>query len=411
MAKVGGDPNSATSEWFINLANNSANLDNQNGGFTVFGRVAQGMSVADSIAALQRYPGGGAFNDLPVRNYTGNQIPRVSNLVTIPGFTRISPLTYSATSSNEAIATARGSGSDLLVKAVGVGAAQITVTGTDLDGAAVSQTFTVNVASAPARLRNISSRVNFGPGDDVLIGGFIVRGGSQKSLIVRAIGPSLINFGISNPIANPSVTLRDGANELAANDNWRLWPKAQLIADLELAPSLDPESALITTVPSSATNNNYTAIMRNVAQQSGVGIVEIFDQDSGGDATIKNLSSRGTVGTGDNIMIGGFIIQGDGTRRLIVRGIGPTLTQFGVPNALPNPTLKLINQQGVTVTENDNWQSNPEAAEIQTRQLNPDHPNEAAVIASLPAGNYTAQLSGAGSQPTGTALVEIYDVD
>jgi cyclophilin family peptidyl-prolyl cis-trans isomerase len=412
MAKIGGDPNSATSQWFINLADNSQNLDTQNGGFTVFGRVAGGgMATADAIAALPTVNAGSPFDQVPVRNYTAPNPVRVQNLVSIPGLARISPLIYTATSSNEAVATARGSGSDLLVKAVGIGSAQITVTGTDLDGVPVSQSFTVNVVAAPPRLRNISARVNFNAGDDVLIGGFIVRGGSEKSLIVRAIGPSLTNFGITNPIANPTVSLRGATDEVASNDDWRNWPKSQLIADLELAPSNNVEAALITSVTSGSAGTNYTAVMRNLPQQSGIGIVEIFDQDSGGEANIKNLSARGTVGTGDNIMIGGFILQGDGTRRLIVRGVGPTLTQFGVPNALPNPTVRLVNQQGVTITENDNWQANPEAAEIQSRRLNPDHPDEAAVIATLPAGNFTALLSGVGPQPTGTALVEIYDVE
>ncbi|MEP6955230.1 MAG: peptidylprolyl isomerase [Chthoniobacterales bacterium] len=412
MAKLGSDPNSATSQWFINMSDNSANLDVQNSGFTVFGRVAgNGMMVADAISALQRYNGGGAFSELPVLRDTALRVPRLDDIVSIPGFIQIAPLTLAASSSNGAVATVSLSGTNLLVKTFGLGQAMITVSATDLDGVAVSHNFTVNVIPAPARLRNVSTRVKFANGNDVLIAGFIVRGGTSKSLAARAIGPSLVNFGIPNPISDPTLELHAGAPVLAANDNWMDAPNKMLIRDLGLAPSNNLESALITSIPSDPNaNTNYTAVVGSGAHNAGVGLVEVYDLDSAPGSTILNLSLRGQVGTGDDVMIGGFIIAGDGTRRLVVRALGPSLTAFGVMGALPDPTIELRNAQGTLVTANDDWGNNPQAGEIQSYGLQPGHPKEAAVIATLPQGRYTAKVSGLGSQPTGVGLIEIYQV-
>ncbi|MDQ6655139.1 MAG: peptidylprolyl isomerase [Verrucomicrobiota bacterium] len=416
MAKLGGDPNSATSQWFINLADNSANLDAQNGGFTVFGRVAgNGMTVADAIAALPRIDASGGdpsspFTALPVRNYASPNPVKVSNLVSLPGIAQISPLNFSASSSNESVATVSAAGTDLLVKGLGIGSARITVTGTDLDGASVTQSFTVNVNAMSIRLGNISTRANFASGDDDLIAGFIVRGGSSKALSVRAIGPTLANFGIQNPIADPTIELHSGAPAIAQNDNWIDSPKKLTLLGLQLSPRDDRESALIATVPSSAANTSYTAVMQNAARQPGIGLVEVYDLDSSAGSAILNLSTRGQVGTGDKVMIGGFILAGDGALRIVVRAIGPTLANFGINGALPDPVVVLRNEQGTVVDANDNWQSHPGAAEIQQNGLQPNDPRESALITTLAAGNYTATVTGTGSTPTGVGLVEIYQI-
>ncbi len=411
MAKLGGDPNSATSEWFINLADNSTNLDHQNGGFTVFGRVATGMAVADSIAALPRYNGGGAFSELPVRNYTGNKVPRVGNLVSIPEFVRISPLTFTASSSNADVAAVSVSGTNLLVKAgQQPGTAQITVTATDLDGASVSQTFVVNVVTPPGRLRNISTRVNFAAGDAVLIAGFILRGAAPKQLVVRAIGPSLTATGVPNAITNPTLELHGDEGVITSNDNWRDGPHQQLLSDLNIAPTADAESAVFASVPSSADNKLYTAVMRSAGQQSGVGVVEVYDLDATAGSSILNLSTRGQVGTGSDAMIGGFILGGADSRRLVIRAIGPSLAKQNVAGTLPDPMVELRNSNGVIVDANNDWQTHPQAAEIQSYGLAPGDAKEAAVIATLPEGGYTATISGAGNQPTGVASIEIYQV-
>ncbi|MDQ6625275.1 MAG: peptidylprolyl isomerase, partial [Verrucomicrobiota bacterium] len=231
----GTGANSATSQWFINLADNSANLDAQNGGFTAFGRVAgTGMSVADGIAALPKVNAGSPFDALPVRNYTSPNPVRVANLVSIPSVTQISTLNFTATSSNTSVATVAVSGTRLLVSGVGVGSSTISVTATDLDGLTVSQSFTVNVVTAPGRLVNVSTRLQVGTNENVLIAGFIVRGGTSKRLIVRGIGPS---SGVGGALANPSLELHDGSGALiASNDNWGDSTNKQEIVDSGVAP-------------------------------------------------------------------------------------------------------------------------------------------------------------------------------
>jgi cyclophilin family peptidyl-prolyl cis-trans isomerase len=412
MAKVGGDANSATSQWFINLNNNSANLDGQNGGFTVFGRVAGGgMMVADAIALLPRYNGGGTFAELPVRNYSGNKIPRVENLVSIPEFVRTAPLTFSATSSDTNIADVRLSEGRLLVTAKQNGTAQITVTATDLDGAAVSQNFSVNVVAAPGRLLNIATRVDVRTGGEVLIGGFIVRGGSSKRLLVRAIGPSLVDAGVANVLNDPYLELRDQNGALVAeNDNWQDAPNKRQIIDTGIAPSAPAEAAILTTLPSSAENTSYTAIMRGPNEKTGIGVVEVYDLDSGPGSKILNISTRGCVGVGEDVMIGGFILGGSETKRMVVRAIGPSLANAGIAGALSDPMLELRDSQGTLLEENDNWQTHPQASEIQSSGLAPTNAKEAALLRPLGAGAYTAIIRGGGDTPTGVALVEVYQL-
>ncbi|MGI8435609.1 MAG: peptidylprolyl isomerase [Chthoniobacterales bacterium] len=412
MAKIGGDPNSATSQWFVNLADNSANLDAQNGGFTVFGRVSPDtMQVADTIASLPTVNVGSPFDSLPVRNYSSPNPVRLENLVSEPSISRISPFTFTASSANPTVATAATSGTNLLITGNQIGSAQITVVATDLDGASVSQSFHVNVTAAPGRMRNISTRVNFPQGDEVLIAGFIMRGGTDKRLVVRAIGPSLAGAGLGNPISDPALELRDGNGALlASNDDFASDPNQQLLTDLHFAPTDPRESALLVTVPSNATNALYSAIVRSKNNAPGIGLVEVYDLDSEAGSVLLNLSTRGAVGTGNNVMIGGFITQGTDSRRLLVRALGPSLSQAGVPDALPDPTLELRDSQGTLVDSNNDWTTSPDAVEIQNTGFAPGDGHESVVVRTLPSGAYTAIVAGAGNQPTGTALMEIYQV-
>jgi len=406
MAKLDGQPNSATSQWFVNLANNGgppANLDTTNGGFTVFGHVTGvGMTIVNAIAAVPIFNLGSPFNSLPLRNYTGGFI-RVTNLVSIAGITVISPLAFTASSDNPAVATATISGKNLLVTPLQPGTAHIMAKATDLDGANVSQTFTVTVMTGPARLANISTRGLVGTGDNVLIGGFIISGSSAKRVLVRGIGPSLIPFGVTNALLNPTLELHNQNSALLfSNDNWITAANKQEISDTGRAPGSSQESAILTMLAP----GNYTAIVRGSGNTTGVALVEVYDQDSGPGPLLANLSTRGDVGTGANVMIGGVIVTDDKT--LVVRALGPTLTQFGVTNALSDPALELRNAQGALVDSNDNWQTSPRKTQIQASGHAPPNPAEPAVYVSLPTGNYTAIVRGVGPAPTGTALVEVY---
>ena len=413
MAKLPDDPDSATSQWFINLTDNSGppnNLDTVNGGFTVFGTVSTaGMTTADAIGALPTYDAsffyGAPFGQLPLRDFTSD-FPRLKNLITITGITR--PLVFTATSDQSAVASASVISNDLFVQGKSAGSANITVTATDADGHTASQSFAVTVTTTPVHAANISTRLQIAAGDDALIGGFIVLGDVPKRLMIRAIGPSLSGVGVTNALGNPTLELHDGTGALvASNDDWQNATNKRDIIDTGLAPVDANESAILTTLSATSSGSAYTAVMRSVGGTSGVGLVEVYDLDSGPGSSLLNISTRGNVETGDNVMIGGFIIAGAGSQRVLVRAVGPSLGAFGVTDPLADPTLTLYDSQGTQIDFNDNWQENPAQAEIETTMLQPSDPKESAVLQTLTPGAYTAIVSGAGTA-TGTGLVEVY---
>ncbi len=408
MAKVEGNPDSATSQWFINLADN-LDLNTQNGGFTVFGRVIRdGMTVADAIGALPRFNFGSPFESLPLRNFTAGNSVKPENLVSIPAINYLPALTFTASSAQPALATVKVSGTNLLITPKALGDATITVTATDVDGAQVSQSFVVSMIANPVRVANISTRALVGALDAALIGGFIVAGDTPKLVAVRAIGPSLAGVGIGNPLANPSLELHDGTGALiASNDNWQDAANAQDLVDLGLAPTEPNESAILTTIPASSTGLAYTAVVQGPGGSSGVGLVEVYDLDSGPGASVLNISTRSDVQTGDNVLIGGLIVAGTGSQQVLVRAIGPSLGSFGVADPLADPTLTLFDAQGAQIDFNDNWQDNPDQAEIAASMLAPNDAAESAVLPTLAPGGYTAIVRGAGDI-TGTGLVEVY---
>ena len=416
MAKVGGNANSATSQWFINLADNSANLDAQNGGFTVFARVVGGgMDVADRIANLPTFNFGSPFDQMPVRDYDpASGVPRPSNLVTFPEITRAgsvpTPLTYSASSSNSAVVEVKVSDSNLLVSGKANGTAQVTVTGTDVDGASVSQTFDVQVIDAPGRLVNISTRLQVRTGDEVLIGGFIMRGEAPKRVMVRAIGPSLSSKGIEGVLADPVLELFDGdGNLIGSNDSWADMNK-QAIIDTGIAPTASKEAAILATLPSSTDGTAYTAVVRGVGNTIGVALVEVYDLDSSPGSTLLNIATRGRVGNSDErVMIGGFFLGGTDSKRILIRALGPSLANAGVTGTLADPRLELVDANGNSLQTNNDWQTSGQANEIEQSGLAPANSREAAVVRTLNAGAYTAIVRGAGDS-TGVASVEIYQL-
>ena len=419
MAKVGDNPNSATSQWFINLADNSANLDAQNGGFTVFARVVgNGMDIADRIANLPIYNFGTqtdmTFSAIPLRDYNGTDAVKTSNVVSFPAIGRFgsvpTPLIYSATSSNPAIAEVKVSDTNLLVTGKASGSAQVTVTGIDVDGATVSNTFSVEVIGAPGRLVNISTRLQVRTDDEVLIGGFIMRGDAPKRVLVRAIGPSLSTKGIEGVLADPQLELYDsGGNPIATNDSWADANK-QAIVDTGVAPTAAKEAAILATLPSDSTGIGYTAVVRGAGNTTGIAVVEVYDLDSGPGSTLLNIATRGRVGnTDERLMIGGFFLGGTDAKRILVRALGPSLANAGVTGTLADPRLELIDANGNSLQSNNDWQTSGQATEIQQSGLAPTNAKEAALVRTLNAGAYTAIVRGAGDT-TGVASVEIYQL-
>jgi len=293
-------------------------------------------------------------------------------------------------------------------------------------GTGANQKFTLKILSAilPAtHITNISTRSFVQTGDNVMIGGFIVQGTSTKRVIIRAIGPELSQYGVPNPLADPTLELHDGNGALiASNNNWLTTiiggiithDQVQDIQNSGHALGDAMESAIIADLPP----GNYTAIVRGVNNTTGVALVEVYDIGGGSSSILGNISTRSFVQTGDNVMIDGFIVQGTGTKRVIIRAIGPELSQYGVPNPLANPTLELHDGPGTLIASNDNWQTTiiggiitqDQVQDIQNSGHAPGDPMESAIIANLPAGNYTAIVRGVNST-TGVALVEVYDLD
>lgn len=248
---------------------------------------------------------------------------------------------------------------------------------------------------------NISSRVRVETGDNVMIGGFILSGNAAKRVAVRAIGPSLSAAGVNDSLQDPLLELHDQTGAvIASNDNWRSSQAAEL-QQANLAPADDRESALVMALLPGA----YTAIVRGAANSSGVGLVEVYDLEAAADSRLANISTRGFVGTGDNVMIGGFIVQGNGSR-VVARAIGPSLTEAGVANALADPGLTLFNSNGSAIASNDNWQETQQTA-LTDAGLAPRNDLESALVATLPNGAYTAIVSGK-NLTSGVGLVEVY---
>jgi len=285
-----------------------------------------------------------------------------------------------------------------------------------------NQIFTV-ASTAEAQLGNISTRAFVQTDDNVMIGGFIVQGPGPKRVIIRAIGPELTQYGITNVLANPRLELHNGSGALiGTNDDWQTTIIGGIITGSQVtdiqnsghAPTVASESAIIANLQP----GNYTAIVRGVNSTTGVALVEVYDLDPDANSNLGNVSTRSFVQTGDNVMIGGFIVQGAGTKRVIIRAIGPELTQHGIANPLSDPRLELHNATGALIASNDNWQTtilggiitSNQVSDIQNSGHAPTVASESAIIADLQAGNYTAIVRGV-SNTTGVALVEVYDLD
>ena len=259
------------------------------------------------------------------------------------------------------------------------------------------------VSTAVTHIANISTRLNVGLGNNVLIGGFIVKGAQPKRVILRAIGPSLT--GIPGTLSDPTLELHDSAGAtIASNDDWKDGAQAGQIIDAGVAPLMDAESALMVTLPA----GSYTIVVSGYHGATGVAVVEAYEYDHN-DSRLMNISTRGQVGSGDAAMIGGMILQGGTSKSVIVRALGPSLAAF-LSGALADPMLELRDGSGNLVAANDNYTSSAQYAQIVASGVPPNDAREPAIIASLAPGNYTAVVRGTNNG-TGVALVEVFDLD
>jgi hypothetical protein len=263
----------------------------------------------------------------------------------------------------------------------------------------------IPIPAAPALL-NLSTRARIETDDQgFAIAGFILTGSAPKTVVVRALGPSLAVGGQPVPgrLANPTLSLRDSSGQqILANDDWMTTARRQELVNFGLAPADPFESALVATLQPGA----YTAIMRGLGDATGIGLVELYDVSSGVPSNAVNVSTRGRVQTGDDLLIGGLIIGGTQTQRVMFRAIGPSLAARGITGELADPTLELLDSSGTRLAFNDDWRSD-QAAEIIAAGLAPENDAEAAIVRTLAPGNYTAIVRGAGDT-SGVALVEVY---
>ena len=503
MAKTAAGPNTATNQWFINLASNSANLDNQNGGFTVFARVlGNGMTVADSIAAVTAYDVsaqlGGDFTALPLigGNLNSSALVVIRTITAIPVYARVAGekavVTYTATSSNAGVATGTVNGSTLTLTGVSPGTANITVRAADVNNSAAQVVFAVTVAatapvitaqplnavvtsgqmlalnvaatgtgltyqwkrvvsgasgtvlsgatgsqyivgkvsaaeagiyyctvtnsagavdsagaivavrsSGESRLTNLAVRAALDAGQ-VLIVGFSTTG--KTDLLVRGVGPKLADFGVADFYADPRLELYDGAGVKGlTNDSWdsTLATTFQSVGAFALNAG-SKDAALVTSV-----NGASTAQLKGA--DSGVTLLEVYALGGmSAPSRLNNVSARNLVGTGGNILIAGFTVSGDVAKTLLIRGVGPKLTAFGVGGVLADPKLEIY-RDATLLAANDDWNASVAAATPGLGFALDAESKDAVLLITLPPGGYTAQLSGVGAT-TGVGLIEVYEV-
>ena len=258
----------------------------------------------------------------------------------------------------------------------------------------------------PAQSLNISTRLGVGTGDDAMIGGFIIQGNSPKTVLIRGLGPSLSNLGLSGLLLDPVLELRgENGALLFQNDNWKDGQRSQ-IEGTPFQPGDDREPVIIATLPPAA----YTATLTGKNQTTGMGLLEVYDLDQAADAQLANISTRGFVGAQNNVMIGGFILGGNNSTRVAIRGLGPSLSQFGLGNLLADPTLELHDANGTTIIANDDWSDDSTSALLLgTNGLAPAAANESAIFTSLPPGSFTAILAGKNGG-TGLGIIEVYNL-
>jgi hypothetical protein len=270
-------------------------------------------------------------------------------------------------------------------------------------------TVTPTPTPSSAQALNISTRMRVEAGNNVLIGGFIIAGNTPKDVAIRGIGPSLVDFGINDALADPTLELRASDGSLILqNDDWQDNPgRAERLMALGLTPNNPKESGIPVTLHPGA----YTAILAGKNQATGVGLVEVYDTNGATSSQLDNISTRGFVRTAEDVMIGGFILGGSSRDTTIaLRGIGPSLTHFGLSPVLADPILELHDTNGATLVANDDWQDDAvSAVQLSAAGFALPDPKESGIFIALPPGQFTAILAGKNGG-IGIGLVELYNV-
>ena len=251
---------------------------------------------------------------------------------------------------------------------------------------------------------NLSTRGLVGTGDNVLIGGFIISGTDPKTLVLRALGPSLNGFGVSGVLADPVLSVYNSSGTLiATNDNWQSDPNHFIVESNGLAPADQLDSAVARSLAPGA----YTVIVTGKDATPGIGLVEVYDIEPLSNSTLENMSTRGSVGTQDNVLISGFVVGDVGSSTVVVRALGPSLASHGVSGVLSDPTLEIYDSTGSLIARNANWLDNINWIDVRKNALSPTSTSESALVLHLPAGAYTAVVRGA-NDGIGIGLAEVY---
>jgi hypothetical protein len=278
----------------------------------------------------------------------------------------------------------------------------------------------LSVTTTPTdRLINLSSRAKVGTGESVLITGFVIGGTDSKKVLIRAAGPALSSFGLENTLPNPAIKIYQGSSLIAENDDWNLADAAEMarlgafsFLNIRSKEATSNDAALFVTLAPGA----YTAQITDPSGTgTGVALAEIYDASINPNADFQrlvNISSRGRVTPDDGVLIGGFVVTGNSPKTLLIRGIGPALTNFGVAGALADPALTIY-QDSKAISTNEGWANSAAitTAAIQTGAfMLPTGSKDAAVVITLNPGAYTAQIKSAKNASSGVALIEIYEV-
>jgi hypothetical protein len=283
-----------------------------------------------------------------------------------------------------------------------------TPTPTPTSTAAPTATPTAAPGTGTSHLANISTRMTVATGQNVLIGGFIIKGAQSKTLVLRAIGPSLAGAGVGNVLSDPVLELHDSLGAVVtSNDDWKDGAQSSQIQEMGLAPSDSLESAILVTLAP----GSYTAVVSGYDNVTGNGLVEAYEVDSN-ETRMVNISTRGRVTSANEPMIGGLIAQGGGVKKVIIRALGPSLGTglSAVNGALADPVLELRDGSGTLLAVNDDWGTSSQLSDILASTIPPVNPLESAIVATLGSGNYTAVVRGVDGT-VGVALVEVFDLD